>query len=109
MKKEEIKINKMLESSQDILNILLGFSILWLVLWLSYLLWQLSKTLRLINKTVEGVKYALEGFNELLKKIKGKVNSTGAYFTVLLKSGQKILEMIEQRKGSKKPRRKRKK
>ena len=96
----------MLESSQDILNILLGISILWLVLWLSYLLWQLSKTLRIINKTVEGVEYALEGFNELLKKIKGKVNSTGAYFTVLLKSGQKILEMIEQKKGSKKPRRK---
>ncbi len=96
----------MLESSQDILNILLGISILWLVLWLSYLLWQLSKTLRIINKTVEGVEYALEGFNELLKKIKGKVNSTGAYFTVLLKSGQKILEMIEQKKSSKKPRRK---
>ena len=99
----------MLESSQDILNILLGISILWLVLWLSYLLWQLSKTLRIINKTVEGVEYALEGFNELLKKIKGKVNSTGAYFTVLLKSGQKILEMIEQKKSSKKPRRKTKK
>ena len=96
----------MLESSQDILNILLGISILWLVLWLSYLLWQLSKTLRIINKTVEGVEYALEGFNELVKKIKGKVNSTGAYFTVLLKSGQKILEMIEQKKSSKKPRRK---
>ena len=99
----------MLESSQDILNILLGISVLWLVLWLSYLLWQLSKTLRIINKTVEGVEYALEGFNELLKKIKGKVNSTGAYFTVLLKSGQKILEMIEQKKSSKKPRRKTKK
>ena len=99
----------MLESSQDILNILLGISILWLVLWLSYLLWQLSKTLRIINKTVEGVEYALEGFNELLKKIKGKVNSTGAYFTILLKSGQKILEMIEQKKSSKKPRRKTKK
>ena len=99
----------MLESSQDILNILLGISVLWLVLWLSYLLWQLSKTLRIINKTVEGVEYALEGFNELLKKIKGKVNSTGAYFTILLKSGQKILEMIEQKKSSKKPRRKTKK
>ena len=80
----------MIENSQDILNILLGISVLWLVLWISYLLYQLSKTLRLVNKTVSGLEYALESFNDLLKKVKGKVNSTGAYFTVLLKSGQKI-------------------
>ena len=99
----------MIENSQDILNILLGISVLWLVLWISYLLYQLSKTLRLVNKTVSGLEYALESFNDLLKKVKGKVNSTGAYFTVLLKSGQKILEMIQNQKGSTKRKRKRKK
>ena len=96
----------MIENSQDILNILLGISVLWLVLWISYLLYQLSKTLRLVNKTVSGLEYALESFNDLLKKVKGKVNSTGAYFTVLLKSGQKILEMIQNKKGSAKRKRK---
>ena len=90
----------MLENSQDILNILLGLSILWLTLWISYLLFQLSKTLRIINKTVKGIEYALESFNELIKKIKGKVNNMGAYFTVFLKSGEKILEMIQDKKKS---------
>ena len=56
----------MIESSKDILNILLGISSVWLVLWISYLLFQISKTLRLINKTVEGVEYAIESFNEEL-------------------------------------------
>ncbi len=99
----------MLENSQDILNLLLGISVLWLVLWISYLLYQLSKTLRIVNKTVEGVEYALEGFNDLLKKVKGKVNSTGTYFTVLLKSGQKILEMIQDKKTTSKRKKKTKK
>ena len=99
----------MIESSKDILNILLGISSVWLVLWISYLLFQISKTLRLINKTVEGVECAIESFNELVKKIKGKINSTGAYFTVLLKSSQKILEMIHDNKNIVKNKKKKKK
>lgn len=91
----------MIENSKDILNLLLGFSTVWLVLWLSYLLFQLSKTLRLINKTVEGVEFAIEGFNNLIEKLRKKLNSTSTYFTVLLKSGQKILEMIHDKKSPK--------
>ncbi len=92
----------MIETSKDILNLLLGFSVVWLVIWFSYLLFQLSKTLRLINKTVEGVEFAVEGFNNLIEKLRKKLNSTGTYFTILLKSGQKILEMINDKKNPKK-------
>ena len=88
----------MLETSRDVLNLLLGFSVLLLAIWLSWIFYQICKTLQNVNKTMSGVQNAIESFTELIHKVKEKTSSAGAYLTVLLKSGQQILNFVKEKK-----------
>jgi hypothetical protein len=88
----------MLETSRDVLNLLLGFSVLLLAIWLSWIFYQVGKTLQNVNKTISGIQKATESFTQLMHKFKEKTNSAGAYLTVLLKSGQQILEFVKTKK-----------
>ena len=88
----------MLETSRDVLNLLLGFSVLLLAIWLSWIFYQIGKTLQNVNKTMSGVQNAIESFTELIHKVKEKTSSAGAYLTVLLKSGQQILNFVKEKK-----------
>ena len=46
----------MFETSKDVLNLLLGFSILWVALWFSWILYQIGRTLKGVNDTINIVK-----------------------------------------------------
>ncbi|MCB9802815.1 hypothetical protein H6761_02230 [Candidatus Nomurabacteria bacterium] len=96
----------MFETSKDILNLLLGVSVFMLALWLSWIFYQIGKTLQSVNKMMSGFNKAADAFTELINKIKEKTNSAGAYLSVLLKGGQQIMEMIKNKKATKNSRKK---
>ena len=92
----------MLETSRDVLNLVIGFSILWIALWLSWILYHIGKTLKGVNKTVTGVQKIVDSLQDGIKTMKSKTNSAAAYFTVLLKSGQQFLKLVQKKKTPRK-------
>ena len=99
----------MFETSKDILNLLLGVSVFIVAIWLSWIFYQIGKTLQNINKTMAGIQKAVESFTQLMHKVKEKTTTAGAYLTVLLKSGQQILDFVKQKKSDPKSSRKKSK
>lgn len=91
----------MFETSKDILNLLLGVSVFLVAIWLSWIFYQMGKTLQHINQMMSGFNRAAEAITNLANKVKEKTSSAGAYLAILLKSGQQIIEMIKEKKETK--------
>ena len=90
----------MFDTSKDILNLVIGFSVLWLALWFSWILYQVGRAMKNMNKTFEGVQQFVQSLNDGVAKFKNSANTTAAYLTVLLKSSQSFLQMIQKNKKS---------
>jgi uncharacterized protein YoxC len=91
----------MLETSRDVLNLLLGISVFLIAVWLSWIFYQVGRTLQNVNRTMTSVQKAFESIGKLADKVKEKTSSAGAYLAVLLKSGQQIVEFIKDKKDKK--------
>lgn len=65
----------MLSSTQDILYIVLAFSIIWFTVFLCYLLYQAARVLRNANRIVENLTNKLELIADAVQFIKNKVDS----------------------------------
>lgn len=96
----------MFETSKDILNLLLGVSVFLIAIWLSWIFYQIGKTLQNVNKLMGGFNKATEAFTDLINKIKEKTNSAGAYLSLLLKGGQQIVDMVKNKKAKSNSRKK---
>jgi len=105
----------MLETSQDLLYIVLSLSILWFTVFLCWLLYQAARVLRNINKITESVVQKLEmiadavGFiREKVDNLSGKMGMVSGLLTGLVekfvvgKISEKLEDRIEKKKNKKK-------
>jgi len=92
----------MLETSKDLLNILLGVSVLIVALLFSWLLYQSARTLKGLNDTMSSVQNLVKNIDEGVKNFKSKAGNAAAFFTVLMKSAQSILDTVNRKRANKK-------
>lgn len=90
----------MFDTSKDILNLVLSISIFLVAVAISWLLFQMAKTFRSINRVSEGIEKIVKGIEEGVEKFKDHTSNIATYFTVVLQTGQKILEMIQNKKSA---------
>jgi uncharacterized protein YoxC len=91
----------MLETSKDVLNILLGVSFFLIAIWLSWVLYQVGKTLQNINKAMSMVQQAAESMHQLIDKLKDKASNIGTYLALMAKGGEQIFDFIKERQAKK--------
>ena len=94
----------MLETSKDVLNILLGVSVLMLAIWLSWVLYQVGKTLQNINRAMSMVQQAAESIRQLIDKLKDKASNIGTYLALIAKGGEQIFDFVKERQSATKNR-----
>ncbi|RJQ33332.1 hypothetical protein C4566_03640 [Candidatus Parcubacteria bacterium] len=90
----------MLETSKDALNLLLGFSILIVAVFFSWMIYQMGRMLKNVNDTIKGVQHIVSSIDEMINKFKDKAGDAMTYLTVLLKSGQEIMGFIKKQKAN---------
>ncbi len=73
-----------LETSRDILNLVLSFGVLWLVILLSWLLWHVIGITRAVHATLEDFRNRLRAVDEVLQLIREKLESTSTYLGLLV-------------------------
>ena len=91
----------MLETSKDVLNILLGVSVLMLAIWLSWVLYQVGKTLQNINKAMSMVQQVAESMHQLVDRLKEKASNFGTYLALIAKGGEQIFDFVKERQNKK--------
>jgi len=99
----------MLETSKDLLNIMLGSSVLLVSLLFSWILFEIAKTIKSVNKTVGGVQKIVDSIDNTVNKLGDKMGNAVAFFTVLAKGGQQVLDIVQSKKETKKKKTKTKK
>ena len=62
----------MLETSRDILNLLLGVSIFLIAIWLSWIFYQIGRTLQNVNRTMTSIQTAFDSIGKLADKVNEK-------------------------------------
>ncbi len=91
----------MLETSKDVLNILLGVSFFLIAVWLSWVLYQVGKTLQNINQAMSMLQKATESMQQLLDRLKEKASNIGTYLALLAKGGEQIFDFVKERQAKK--------
>ena len=96
----------MFDTSKDILNLVIAFSVFWLAIWLSWIFYQIGKGLKNMNRTLDSVQKVLEGIRKGVDQFRDRAGTTMASLAVLLKGGKEIYARVQEKKSTKKPRKK---
>lgn len=88
----------MFETSKDILNLVLSISVLLVATALAWLFYQMAKTFHAINRVAESVEKITGAIEESIERFKDKTSNIASYLTVVLKTGQQILEMVQNKR-----------
>lgn len=92
----------MLETSKDLLNLLLGFSVTLVAVLFSWMIYEITRTIKGVNDTVKVVKNIADGIDEGVQNFKSKAGNAAAFLTVFIKSAQSILKTVNTKKSAKK-------
>lgn len=87
----------MLETSKDLLNLTIGFSVLMVSVLLSWILFEVAKTIKGVNKTVSGVQKVVDTVDKAVDKIGDKMGNAVSLLALLAKGGQQVIEIINKK------------
>jgi len=89
----------MLESSKDLLLIVIAFCILWLTIFFSWMIYYVAMMLRNANKMMSGIREKMEIVDSILKLVKEKLEKTSSHMGMLADSAIKVAGyFVEQKK-----------
>lgn len=90
----------MLETSKDLLYIVIAFCVLWFTAFLCWLMYYLISMLKNIHSIIKAVKDKIALVDDLFKNIKQKVDNSAMYIGILANGITKIIEVIKDKKDS---------
>lgn len=88
----------MIETSKDLLYVVLAFSVLWLTIFISWMLYYVIMMLRQANQLVASFKDKVEKVSQAIEKIREKFDHSSAYLGVIGKAVEKLVEFVGERK-----------
>lgn len=87
-----------LESSKDILYIVIAFCVVWLTIFLCWFVYSLVRILREVNHTMRDARHVLEVLDRFLNFVKDKVEKSSSYLFVIIEIVRQIITSFIQRK-----------
>jgi len=91
----------MLESSKDVLNLVLGFSILLVAALFSWVLYQMGRMIKNVNDTMKTVQKIVTNIDESINNFKSKAGNAAAFLTVFMKGAQEVVKTINKKRSKK--------
>jgi hypothetical protein len=88
----------MIETSKDLLYVVLAFSVLWLTIFISWTLYYVIMMLRQANQLVGSFKEKVEKISQAVEKIRDKFDHTSAYIGLVGKAVEKLIDFVGERK-----------
>jgi len=87
----------MLETSKDVLNIVLAISVLGISFFIAWSLFYLTMILRNLFKAVKEFKERLDKVDEAVTAFKNKIESSSSYLLLLGEGVKKLVEVMRKR------------
>ncbi len=94
----------MIETSKDLLYIVIAFCILWFTIFLCWMLYYIAMILRQANKMIKDWRERISRIEEFFASLKGKFENVGP----ILEGAKKVIGFIKEREEKKTKRKKKK-
>ncbi|MBT4277401.1 hypothetical protein HOD96_01500 [Candidatus Falkowbacteria bacterium] len=91
----------MLETSKDVLYIILAFCVLWLTIFLSWLMFYIIKIFRNTNKIINQATETISKVDRFVDAFKGKLESSTSNLMLLADLARQGMEFVGKKRGGK--------
>jgi len=96
----------MLETSRDILNIVIAFCVLWFTLFVTWTIFYFAMIMRSAYKTTKKLTDVVDGVQDIVDNIKEKLHTSAAHIATFIDVGKQVADYVQEKKkksrGSKK-------
>ncbi len=89
----------MLETSKDLLNVVLAISVFLVAVFFSWILYQMGRALKGVNDIIKNVQEIVESAKEAVNTIKSKGAQAAGVLNLAVKAGQQIIKQVNKRKA----------
>lgn len=96
-----INRNNMLETSKDLLNIVIALAVLWLTVFLCWMIYYMAMILKRVNEVMEKVTGTLDAITGFFTKAKDKISSIGTTLATAMELGKKVVEIVKEKQEKK--------
>ena len=93
--------NNMLETSKDLLNIVIALCVLWFTVFLCWMIYYMAMILKRVNEVMEKVTGTLDAIAGFFTKAKEKINSVGSTLATAMELGKKVVEIVKEKQEKK--------
>ncbi|MDP2586899.1 MAG: hypothetical protein Q8P32_03970 [Candidatus Komeilibacteria bacterium] len=91
----------MLENSQDLLNIVIAFCVLWLTIFICWMIYYFAMILKRVYMVMETFTKTLDAIRDFFEKTKEKVNNFGNAVATAVEIGKRVSEYVSDKKAKK--------
>jgi len=91
----------MLDTSKDVLNIVIASCIGAFTIFVCWMLWYVIRVMRQVNSLIDNVKAKIEAIDGILKTIHAKIDHSASALSVLGKGVGQIMEFVKNRRENK--------
>lgn len=91
----------MLETSKDLLYVVLAFCILWLTIFTSWAIYYVAQILKQGRDTIRALRSSLGLFEKLLSSIQNKVDASSSHLAFLVEGVKQGLTFMNERNAKK--------
>ena len=91
----------LLESSKDLLYIVIAFCLLWLTIFTSWAIYYVAQILKQARDTVRDMRSAFTLFEKLLTTIQSKMDASSSHLAFLVESVKQGMQFVNERKAKK--------
>lgn len=87
----------MLDTSKDVLFIVLAFCVLWLTVFISWLLFYLIKVFRSASKTIDKTQETIKMIDSFVNSLKDKINKSTSHLLLLGELAKQGMNFMDKR------------
>lgn len=91
----------MLETSKDLLLIVLAFCALWLTIFISWTFYYIAQILRQANNLIRDFRNSLSLIDKVLQTIKDKLESSSSHIAFIAEGAREVIRYLQEKKVKK--------
>lgn len=97
--KSILNTNPMLETSKDLLYIVIAFCVLWFTIFVCWLLYYFISIIKNAHDLIKSVKDKVGMVGDLIENVKGKVDNSAAYVGLIANGVMKVVDIVKDKKA----------
>lgn len=91
-----------LESSKDLLYVVIAFCVLWLTIFIAWVIYYLAMIMRQVYQVIKEMRERINKVDEIIKALKEKIEHSASYLVLISEGVKKLVEVVKDKTSGKK-------